>query len=135
LTFNPIYTSLRALKRVLLSGRRGERDSVAIDSYGVLRTDYSRSQYLNWMKRLPVHDVKCQPYNAYHQIYGSRALERAVTMRLYRWHYALKRSLRSKLLLGTLSRVSRCYLLTATKNFGQTVARSVGGLLAVVLPL
>lgn len=68
------------------------------------------------MTSRPARDVICLSYNAYHQIYASPALERKITVLLYRGDYTLKKALRMYPLLRTFSWMAIYYLLVATKD-------------------
>jgi len=116
LIFNPFGALLGASKQALQVSLGRRQISLTTDAGDVLRTDYSRQQYLDWMNSLPARDVTCLPYNAFHRIYASAKLESRITMRLYRWHHTLKKALRMYPLLKTFSWMARCYLLISTKD-------------------
>jgi ubiquinone/menaquinone biosynthesis C-methylase UbiE len=118
LILNPFVTTLRASKQALKAGLGLERSSPSPEGEAgaLLRTDYSRQQYLSWMMALPARCVECLPYNPYHQIYSSPTLEGRITVRLYRWHYTLKKTLGMYPLLHTFSGLALCDLLIARKD-------------------
>lgn len=82
----------------------------------VLRTAYSRADYLRMVEGLEVEDAQCIPYNAYHSVYKSDWLEGALAIRLYRLHRALKKVYARHPLLTTTSGMASCDLLTFRKR-------------------
>jgi 2-polyprenyl-3-methyl-5-hydroxy-6-metoxy-1,4-benzoquinol methylase len=82
----------------------------------VLRTEYSRSEYLKMLAGLGAVDVRCVPYNPYHPVYGREALDASITIPLYRLHRSIKRLYANRPLTATGSGLGSCDLLTFRKR-------------------
>jgi SAM-dependent methyltransferase len=86
----------------------------------ILRTGYTRRDYLTMLAGLDVKNVRCLPYNPYHPVYKSDARERAITIPLYRlFHGAKKKLLGSEPSLATRAAFASCDLLTFRKGGGE----------------
>lgn len=111
MTFNPLGTIYRVLRRrVVTTLNRPSRKR----TQNVIRTDYSRRQYLEWAKEF-TWDVDCCYYNPYHRLYKSRWLEKRVNVPIYRWHYTRRRKEGFNPAFQANKDLAQCYLLTATK--------------------
>jgi len=82
----------------------------------VLRTGYTRADYLTMLKDLPVEDARCVPYNPYHSVYKSAFWEEGVTIPLYRMHRDMKKLFGHHPLLATAAALASCDLLTFRKR-------------------
>jgi 2-polyprenyl-3-methyl-5-hydroxy-6-metoxy-1,4-benzoquinol methylase len=82
----------------------------------MLRTGYTRADYLAMLEGLPVEDVGCVPYNPYHPVYKSDACEAAITIPLYRLHRSLKKLFGKEPLFRTAAGLASCDLLTFRKR-------------------
>jgi ubiquinone/menaquinone biosynthesis C-methylase UbiE len=82
----------------------------------VLRTAYSRADYLKMLEGLDVEDARCVPYNPYHSVYKGAWLEGVIAIRLYRLHRALKKLYSGYPLLSTAAGLASCDLLTFRKR-------------------
>jgi ubiquinone/menaquinone biosynthesis C-methylase UbiE len=82
----------------------------------VLRTAYSRADYLKMLEGLEVENACCVPYNPYHPVYKSALLESGVAIRLYNLHRKLKKLHSGYPLLSTASGLASCDLLTFRKR-------------------
>jgi ubiquinone/menaquinone biosynthesis C-methylase UbiE len=80
------------------------------------RTDYPRSLYAKWMRELGAINVLCIPYNPYRRAYRNEALEKEITMPLYRRHYFRKKRARNYPILQTHRNAAVCDLLICRKN-------------------
>ena len=85
----------------------------------MLRTGYTRCDYLAMLAGLDVKDVRCLPYNPYHPVYKSDARERAITIPLYRLLHGVKKLLGSDPLLATRAAFASCDLLIFRKGGGE----------------
>jgi SAM-dependent methyltransferase len=103
-----VAARVRPHQTVPLEGANGDDDDM-------VRTSHSREQYVRWMRELGHSDVTCVPYNPYFSIYRSRALERAITLPLYRWHLRLRRQAKGYPSLQTHATAS-CDLLMGRKH-------------------
>ncbi len=90
-------------------------DRGADGEQGMVRTSHSRTDYVRWMRALGQQGFECVPYNPYFSVYRSPALERLVTLPLYRWHLHRKRRRRAYPLLKTRA-VASCDLLVGRKS-------------------
>jgi ubiquinone/menaquinone biosynthesis C-methylase UbiE len=81
----------------------------------VLRTTYSRADYLAMLRNLPVGDASCVPYNPYHPVYKSVVCEAAIAIPLYKAHRSLRRVFAIDPRMKTPSSLASCDLLTFRK--------------------
>jgi SAM-dependent methyltransferase len=119
---NPIGIARRissAATRRIASGISAVRGSPvaggAHGGQGMVRTSHARTDYVRWMRALGQQRFECVPYNPYFSVYRSPALERLVTLPLYRWHLHYKRRRGVYPLLKTRA-VASCDLLTGRKS-------------------
>ena len=97
---------------------RGERPHGAPPE-PMLRTGYTRRDYLAMLAGLDVKDVRCLPYNPYHPVYKSDTREGAITIPLYRRLHGVKKLLGSEPLLATRAAFASCDLLIFRKGSGE----------------
>ena len=95
---------------------RSRLTPVAARTSPMLRTGYTRADYLAMLVGLPVEDVRCMPYNPYHPVYKSDAREAAITIPLYRLYRGLKKLLGRKPRLATFAQLASCDLLIFRKG-------------------
>jgi SAM-dependent methyltransferase len=122
--FNPLTTvggGMAALGRRLASGISAlqparQHADAALAPRRMVRTAYSRAQYIRWMHDLGEIEVACVPYNPYFSLYRTAFLENLVTLPLYRAHLGLKRKLGSYPLFEVRNPFASCHLLTCRKK-------------------
>lgn len=95
---------------------RARTSPVACRMAPMLRTGYTRADYLAMLKGLPVEDVGCVPYNPYHPVYRSDAWEAAITIPLYRLHRGMKKLFGKEPSFRTAAGLASCDLLTFRKR-------------------
>jgi SAM-dependent methyltransferase len=128
LAFNPVGTGLRlanAVRRRIrprvsgVTGALPSGDRLRNTGGGeMVRTSYSREQYVAWMRELGQTTAECVPYNPYFRLYRSPLLERLVTVPLYRAHLRLCRGRASYPRLQVKRPVAACDLLLCRKRGG-----------------
>lgn len=118
--FRPWSLAWALMPSSLRNSIRPPRRSSDYNGRELMRTTYSRADYLNMLDGLDVTDARCVPYNPYHSTYNTPLLETYLTLPAYRVHLALKRIWASHPLLATWPGVASCDLLTFRKGFGQT---------------
>ena len=96
--------------------RRVRGRSPSTDRIGVVRTAYSRSEYIRVLDGLNVVDISCAPYNPYHAVYSSAWLETHLSVPLFRLHRAIKRVYAHPPLTSTSAALGSCDLLTFRKR-------------------
>jgi ubiquinone/menaquinone biosynthesis C-methylase UbiE len=79
------------------------------------RTNYPRSLYAKWMQELGAVNVLCIPYVPYRRAYRNEALEKEITLPLYRRHYFRKKRARIYPILRTHWSAAFCDLLVCRK--------------------
>jgi len=79
------------------------------------RTELAAPEYLRIMAKLPARDVRCVPYNPYHQVYVPNWYLRFWVLPWCRLHQGLKRLVSRRCTFTTAAGLESCYLLTATK--------------------
>lgn len=77
------------------------------------RTSFGASEYREMARSAGFKSVECIPYNAYHDVYRSKLLQRLILVPSYRMHYRLRASQRSRDVLETASSLALCLLLKA----------------------
>lgn len=82
----------------------------------MLRTAFTRADYTRMLDGLDVTDVRCVPYNPYHQVYSSQVLETRLLLPAYRLHRGVKRIWSRHPLMKTWPGVASCDLLTFRKG-------------------
>jgi len=82
----------------------------------VLRTTYSRADYLAMLNDLPVGEASCVPYNPYHPVYKSAICESVIAIPLYRLHRTLRRIFALDSRMKTPAWLASCDLLTFRKR-------------------
>lgn len=108
---NPIVTGYRMTRTTianLVKGRRADSSMV--------RTEFSREDWVEMMASIDNFDADCIPYNGYHQAYQTAALENRITLPLIRAHHGMRRRRNKYPLLQTSPRVARADLLYARKT-------------------
>ncbi len=85
----------------------------------VLRTSYSRADYLRMMQGLDVEDLRCVPYNPYHPVYSRASLEASIAIPMYRAHRKFK-ALFGRPTMLTSASVASCDLLMFRKSKRKT---------------
>lgn len=88
----------------------------ALNGQEMVRTSYSRADYVRWLRALGQPDATCIPYNPYFGAYRTAALERLITVPVYRTHLALRRRLAPPPLLAAPARAASCDLLLCWKR-------------------
>jgi ubiquinone/menaquinone biosynthesis C-methylase UbiE len=81
----------------------------------VLRTAYTRPEYVGMLDGLDVVDARCVPYNPYHPVYDRAFLEAKIVIPLYRAHRAIKRRFIRDFGMATAPALASCDLLTFRK--------------------
>jgi SAM-dependent methyltransferase len=79
------------------------------------RTELAAPEYLAIMAKLPARDVRCVPYNPFHQVYVPNWYLRCWVLPWCRLHQGLKRFIKGGCAMTTAAGLESCYLLTATK--------------------
>jgi SAM-dependent methyltransferase len=108
----------RVAPRLAVALRRwiaGRRPPPPAAGEHLVRVSHSRARYVRWMRELGQRDVQCVPYNPYVGIYRSRALERLVTVPLYRQHLRRTRRMWTGPRLQTSASAALCDLLLCRK--------------------
>jgi SAM-dependent methyltransferase len=85
-------------------------------SADMVRTSFSRGDYVRWLRALGGTDVSCIPYNPYFGAYRTPALEQLITVPAYRAHLALRRRLSRPPFLAAAPRAASCDLLLCRKR-------------------
>jgi SAM-dependent methyltransferase len=125
LLINPLGTGLRlaaALGRRIdrrlpaFDGRPASRGMPATDGGEMLRTSHTRQQYVAWMRELGEDTAECVPYNPYFSLFRTPALERLVTVPLYRHHLRFWRGRSSYPRLRARTPAAACDLLVCRKS-------------------
>jgi 2-polyprenyl-3-methyl-5-hydroxy-6-metoxy-1,4-benzoquinol methylase len=80
------------------------------------RTKFSASEYRRIMAGLPARDVRCVPYNPYHQLYVPNWYLRYWVLTWCHLHQLLKRLFTRRCTFTTAAGLHSSYLLTATKT-------------------
>ncbi len=101
-----------SLKRLIRAPRR----SSDCAGKNILRTTFTRADYVKMLDGLDVTEARCVPYNPYHPIYNNEFLEANLTIPAYRFHRALKKLWSGYPLLATWPRLASCDLLTFRKG-------------------
>jgi SAM-dependent methyltransferase len=96
----------RAAKRLLRCG--------ALDETVPLRTGFGADDYVRMLAAEPVTDIRCCPYNPYHEVYASPALERCLLVPAYHLHHTARRWF-AKPSAKTAAPIASCLLLTCRK--------------------
>jgi 2-polyprenyl-3-methyl-5-hydroxy-6-metoxy-1,4-benzoquinol methylase len=113
ISLNPIVAGLRIIRDfvrpLVLPKRKVHSD--------MIRTEFSRKQWISWAESLGAIDVRCIPYNCYHQVFRSMRMEELITLPLYKWHQNRKRKKEhSRPAFETLSFIACADLLTFRKK-------------------
>jgi SAM-dependent methyltransferase len=93
----------------------GAGSTVAAAAAEMVRTRHDRQRYVEWMNALGAPRARCLPYNPYFSAYSSPALERWLTLPLYRLHLRLVSWLGRAPRLATAGAIASCDLLLFRK--------------------
>lgn len=113
--FAPWRLAWRSLPDGLKRTVRGSQPPAPAATGDVVRTGYTREEYLTLVRDIGVVDAVCLPYNSYHSVYGETALEHSLVIPLYRLHRAIKKKFSRSPWMRTLGALGSCDLLIFRK--------------------